>query len=173
MSRLRPGRRAAAVLAIVLLVAVAGSDFLIAGFWASHPMLTAIVSALAVGLLSVAVIEVVLSRRSEQRWRILAQSALIELGESANATWTSIADALGLQGANEMSPDKVRAALTSDATAPKVRHQIEDALMSPELREALSGRLCREGCRRPSDPRSMGGRHDRVRNVCRDLRPTR
>src|SRR5437899_12433071 len=63
MSRLRPGRRTAAILAILLLLAVAGSDLLIAGFWLSHPMLTAIVSALVVVVLSVAVIEVVLSRQ--------------------------------------------------------------------------------------------------------------
>ena len=72
MSSLRPGRRTSAILAIGLLLAVAGSDFFIAGFWVSHPMLTAIASALVVVLLSVAVIEVVLSRRSERRWRILA-----------------------------------------------------------------------------------------------------
>jgi len=141
MSRLRPGRRTAAVLAIVLLVAVAGSDFVVAGFWASHPMLTAIVSALAVVLLSVAVIEVVLSRRSERRWRILAQSALIELAEAANTTWTSLATALGLQGATERSPDSVREALASDVKGPKVRQQIETALMSAQLRENLSGQL--------------------------------
>jgi hypothetical protein len=141
MSRLHPGRRTAAVLAIILLVAVAGSDFLIAGFWAGHPMLTALVSALVVVLLSVSVIEMVLNRRSEQRWRILAQSALIELGESANATWTQLADALGLEGANQMSPDRVSAALTSDVTAPKVRCQMEDALLNPQLRAALSGHL--------------------------------
>jgi len=67
MSTLRPGRRTFAILAIVLLVAVAGSDFFIAGFWLSHPMITAIVSALVVVVLSVAVIEVVLSRRAERR----------------------------------------------------------------------------------------------------------
>jgi hypothetical protein len=32
----------------------------------------------------VAVIEVVLSRRAERRWRILAQTGLMELGEAAN-----------------------------------------------------------------------------------------
>src|ERR1700736_3632232 len=119
MSSLRPGRRTAAILAILLLVAVAGSDFVVAGFWVSHPMVTAIVSALVVVLLSVAVIEVVLNRRGERRWRVLAQSALIELGEAAN-TWTTLANALGLEDASEMSPDRVRAALTSDATGPKV-----------------------------------------------------
>jgi hypothetical protein len=53
MFRFRPGRRTAAILTILLLLAVAGSDFLITGFWLSHPMLTAIVSALVVVVLSV------------------------------------------------------------------------------------------------------------------------
>jgi hypothetical protein len=141
MSRLRPGRRTAAILAILLLVAVAASDFLIAGFWVSHPMLTAIVSALVVVLLSVAVIEVVLSRRAERRWRVLAQTALMELGEAANTTWSALAEALGLQGASAMTPDLVRAALASDATGPKVRRETEAALMNAQLREKLAGQL--------------------------------
>jgi hypothetical protein len=104
-------------------------------------MLTAIVSALAVVVLSVAVIEVVLSRRSERRWRVLAQSALIELAEAANTTWSALADALGLHGASEMSPDMVRAALASDATGPKVRREIEAGLMNTQLRERLAAQL--------------------------------
>jgi hypothetical protein len=108
MSRLRPGRRTAAILAILLLLAVAGSDLLIAGFWLSHPMLTAIVSALVVVVLSVAVIEVVLRRRSERRWRVLAQSALLELAEAVNTTWSTLAEVLELPGTSEMPPDRVR-----------------------------------------------------------------
>ena len=141
MSSLRPGRRTSAILAILLLFAVAGSDFFIADFWVSHPMLTAIVSALVVVLLSVAVIEVVLSRRSERRWRILAQTALMELGEAANTTWSTLAEVLGLQGASEMTPDLVRAALASDAIGPKVRREVEAALMNTQLREKLAGQL--------------------------------
>jgi len=141
MSRLRPGRRTAAILAILLLLAVAGSDLLIAGFWLSHPMLTAIVSALVVVVLSVAVIEVVPSRRAEWRWRVLAQTTLMELGEAASTTWRALAEVLDLQGASEMSPDRVRAALVSDATGPKVRREIEAALMNAQLRENLAGRL--------------------------------
>ncbi len=40
-----------------------------------------------------------------------------------------------------MSPDRVRAALASDATGPKVRRQIEAALMNTQLREKLAGQL--------------------------------
>jgi len=141
MSRLRPGRRTAAILAILLLLAVAGSDFLIAGFWLSHPMLTAIVSALVVVVLSVAVIEVVLNRRAELRWRVLAQTALVELGEAASNTWRALAEVLDLQGASQMSSDRVRAALVSDATGPKVRREIEAGLLNAQLREKLAGRL--------------------------------
>src|SRR5579864_499839 len=141
MSRLRPGRRTAAILAILLLLAVAGSDFLIAGFWLSHPMITAIVSALVVVVLSVAVIEVVLSRRSERRWRVLAQQALIELAEAANTTWTALCEPLGLQGASQMTPDQVRAVLASDATGPRVRREIESDLTNAQIREQLAGKL--------------------------------
>src|SRR5467141_4510563 len=111
MSRLRPGRRTAAILAILLLLAVGGSDLFFAGFWLSHPMLTAVVSALVVVVLSVAVIEVVLSRRAERRWRVLAQTALMELGEAASTTWRALAEVFDLQGTSEMSSDRVRGAL--------------------------------------------------------------
>jgi hypothetical protein len=141
MASLRPGRRTFAILAILLLLAVAGSDFLIAGFWVSHPMLTAIVSALVVVVLSVAVIEVVLSRRSERRWRALAQSALIELAEAANTTWTALGEALGLVGTSDMAPDMVQATLASDAAGPTVRRDVEAALLNAQLREKLAGQL--------------------------------
>jgi hypothetical protein len=40
-----------------------------------------------------------------------------------------------------MSPEGVRSALASDATGPKVRREIEAALMNTQLREKLAGRL--------------------------------
>src|SRR5260370_13172390 len=86
MSRLRPGRRIFAILAILLVLAAAASDLFIAGFWLSHPMLTAIVSALVVVVLSVAVIEVFLSRRSEPRWRGLAPSSTMVFAASPSPT---------------------------------------------------------------------------------------
>jgi hypothetical protein len=141
MSRPRPGRRAAAVLAILVLLGLAGSDFVVGGFWLSHPMFTALVSALAVVVLSVAVIEVVLRRRAERRWRFLAQSALIELGEAAHTTWSTLAEGLQLQGASLLAPEQVRTALASDTTGPKVRRQVEAALLDPSLREQLTGHL--------------------------------
>jgi hypothetical protein len=82
-------------------------------------MLIAIVSALAVVVLSVAVIEVVLGRRSERRWRVLAQQAVMELAEAANATWTALAEALELQGASDMTPDQCERRWRQKLRAPK------------------------------------------------------
>lgn len=135
-------RLTAAGLAIVLVAGVALSDFWIGAFWTAHPMLTAIVSALAVVLLSVAVIEAVLSRRAENRWRVLAQSALIELAEAAYATWSQMAGTLGLGGAvGSTSPGTLHSALTSETTGPKIRHKVEEALLDSALRSELATHL--------------------------------
>jgi hypothetical protein len=80
-------------------------------------------------------------RHAERRWRVLAQTALMELGEAANTTWRTLAEVLELQGASGMPPDRVRAALESDAKGPKVRREIEAALMDTQLREKLAARL--------------------------------
>src|SRR6266850_1196653 len=154
MSRLRPGRRTAAILAILLLLAVAGSDLLIAGFWLGHPMLTAIVSALVVVVLSVAVIEVVLSRRSERRWRVLAQTALMELGEAANTTWRTLAGHLAerLADGNQILGRWAVALTASETYAEIFDHHVE-------LYGRVGGLLqfLREGYRQ-TDPRGFRGR---------------
>jgi hypothetical protein len=137
----KPAWRAASVLAILLLGAVAASDVVIGEFWLNHPMLTAIVSSLAVIALSVAVIDVVLRRRSERRWRLLAQRALIDLGEAAYATWSTLTEGLGLAPMSGMSPQQVCVALTSQETGPAARERVEKALLDQSTQEKLSGQI--------------------------------
>jgi hypothetical protein len=132
------GRAIATVLVVLVVLAVAGSDFLLGPFWLGHPMLTAVVSALVVVVLSVAVIDVVLHRRAERRWRILAQAALIELAEDANASWTRLAAGLGIDDASDLAPIQATGRLTSTASGPAIRAFIEDALGSQTQRDALA-----------------------------------
>jgi hypothetical protein len=124
-------------LVILVVLGVAGSDVLFASFWLGHPMLTAVVSALVVVVLSVTVIDAVLHRRSERRWRILAQAALIDLAEGANATWTHLAAGLGIDGGLDVLPTMVMESLVSNATGPAVRAGIERALASHAQRQAF------------------------------------
>src|ERR1700758_1825058 len=77
----------AALGAVALIAVLVSSDFSARRFWLDHPVTTAILASLAVVLVSVTVIEVVLSRRSERRWRLLAQYALMELAEGAHGAW--------------------------------------------------------------------------------------
>lgn len=130
-------RRVIGPLAVLLLVAAIGSDFLIAGFWVSHPMLTAIIPALVVVLLSVAVIDVVLDRRAEQRWRLLAQYALVELAEGAHTVWVRLADELNVSGAEHLSTEDLQGVLNSPAQAPAIRRELASTLADPGRREGL------------------------------------
>jgi NAD(P)-dependent dehydrogenase (short-subunit alcohol dehydrogenase family) len=72
-----------ALIAVALVMVVAFSDFYASRFWLDHPATTAILASLGVTLVSVTVIEVILKPRSERRWRLLAQYALLELAEVA------------------------------------------------------------------------------------------
>jgi hypothetical protein len=57
----------------------------------------------------------------------------MELAEAANTAWSALAETLELQAASNLSPDRVRAALESDATGPKVRREVEAALMNTDF----------------------------------------
>lgn len=138
-------RGSLAVAAIVLVAAAVASDFVIGSFWVAHPMVTAIVSALVVVLLSVAVIEAVLSRRAERRWSLLAQRAFIDLAEAAYATRRALAEALGAAERADASPEQTRADLASPDKAPAIRQYVERWLADPAHRrhmdELLTARL--------------------------------
>jgi hypothetical protein len=104
------------------------SDFYARQFWIDHPATTGILAALAVVLISVTVIDAVLNRRSERRWRLLAHYALMELAEAAQESRNArSADALarGVRCA-------YRAAQTESLEQGWVDHQI--VTISPRLR---------------------------------------
>lgn len=122
---------------MLLLVVAIASDFFIAGFWGSHPMLTAILSALAVVLLSVAVIDVVLDRRNERRWRLLAQYALVELAEAAHTVWVRLATELNIVGAENLSTEDVQQVLNSPDQAPAIRRDLASTLADARRRDGL------------------------------------
>lgn len=77
----------AALGAVALIVVLVSSDFYASQFWLGHPLTTTILASLSVVLVSVTLIDVILKRRSEGRWRLLAQYALMELAEAAHGAW--------------------------------------------------------------------------------------
>ena len=124
------------------------SDFYATKFWLGHPVTTALLAALAVVLVSVTVIEVVLNRRSERRWRLLAQYALMELAEAAHGAWGVLLGVIheSNSGSDDTAdPSHVIGILDSPARAPVLRRTIDtiltDQVRRDELQESLKQTL--------------------------------
>jgi hypothetical protein len=124
------------------------SDFYASRFWLGHPVTAAVLASLTAVLVSVTVIDVVLNRRSERRWRLLAQYALMELAEAARGAWGVLLGLIdeGNSGSDDTAdPSRVIEVLDSPARAPVLKHKIDTILTDPfrrdELRESLEQTL--------------------------------
>jgi hypothetical protein len=124
------------------------SDFYASQFWLGHPVTAAILAAFTVFLVSITVIDVVLKRRSERRWRLLAQYALMELAEAAHGAWGVLLDVIyeGSNGSDDSADSsRVIEVLDSPARAPILKRKIDAILTDPlrrdELRKSLEQTL--------------------------------
>ena len=124
----------AALAAVALIVVLVSSDFYASQFWLGHPVTTTILASLSVVLVSVTVIDVVLKRRSEGRWRLLAQYALLELAEAARGAWGLLLGVIyeGDSGSEDMAdPSSLIQALDSPEQAPVLKRKIDAILTDP------------------------------------------
>lgn len=94
------GTRALAAIALLALVGGVVSDALEERFWADHALLAGLVASVIVVMLTVALVNEALERRSRQRWSVLAQYVMLQLVRDARLVWTGVADLAGL-----MMPD--------------------------------------------------------------------
>ena len=143
--RLRRPNVAVALFAVTVSVLVISSDFYARRFWLDHPVTTGTLAALVGILVSVTVIEVILDRRSERRWRLLAQYALLELAEAAHSAWKILANVLGDEDLDndEMADDPSRILQVHDSPewAPELMLQVESSLTDPHRREEVQRSL--------------------------------
>jgi hypothetical protein len=129
-----------ALFAVAALLVLISSDFYAGRFWRDHPLTTAILGALVVVLVSVTVIEVVLNRRSERRWRLLAQYALLELAETAHTAWgvlVSVVDHRDRGNDKIADPSRLTQILDSPEHAPALKRNLEAVLTDPHKRDEL------------------------------------
>ncbi|MDX6216429.1 MAG: hypothetical protein QOG99_2013 [Frankiales bacterium] len=129
-----------APLAIAVLMSLISSDFYARRFWLDHPATTAVLGAFGVVLVSVSVIEVILNRRSERRWQLLAQYALLELAEAAHGAWLVLLGIVDTEsdGSDQAAdPSRVMRVLDSPDRAPAFKRKIEAILTDPDRRDDL------------------------------------
>ena len=65
-------------------------------FWERHALLAGLAASVIVVMLTVAVVNEVLERRSRQRWSILAQYVMLELVRNARMIWSGILEVASL-----------------------------------------------------------------------------
>lgn len=88
--------RLLALLAVLAFVAAVVSDDTNENFWERHALLAGLAASVIVVMLTVAVVNEVLERRSRQRWSILAQYVMFELIRNARMIWSGILEVAGL-----------------------------------------------------------------------------
>jgi hypothetical protein len=90
------GTRALAVVALLALGGGILSDALAPRVWADHPLLAGLVASVIVVMLTVALVNEALERRSRQRWSVLAQYVMLQLVRDARVVWVGVAELAGL-----------------------------------------------------------------------------
>jgi hypothetical protein len=117
------GTRAVAAVALLALVGGVLWDALDGRFWARHALVAGLVASVIVVMLTVALVNEVLERRSRQRWSVLAQYVMLQLVRDARLVWTGIAELVGLMPSdpNATEADVLTAATSIDAGSSAVR----------------------------------------------------
>jgi hypothetical protein len=117
------GTRALAAIALLAFVAAVLWDALAGKFWADHALLAGLVASVIVVILTVALVNEALERRSRQRWSVLAQYVMLQLVRDARLVWTGVAELGGLMPSDPYATegDVLAAATSIDAGSSAVR----------------------------------------------------
>jgi hypothetical protein len=129
--------RALAALALLALIGGIVSDELAGTFWTHHSLLAGLVASVIVVLLTVALVNEAIQRRSQQRWRVLAQYVMLQLVRDTRLVWTGLAELAGLMPAHDYTADGdvLAAAASIDAGSDAVR---DTARLTAALREVVT-----------------------------------
>jgi hypothetical protein len=117
------GTRALAAIALLALVGGVLWDALAGRFWADHALLAGLVASVIVVMLTVALVNEALERRSRRRWSVLAQYVMLQLVRDARTVWTGVAELVGLMPSDPYATegDVLAAATSIDASSRAVR----------------------------------------------------
>jgi hypothetical protein len=117
------GTRALAAIALLALAGGVVSDALGGRFWTDHALLAGLVASVIVVMLTVALVNEAVERRSRQRWSVLAQYVMLQLVRDARLVWTGVADLAGVMPSDPYATegDALTAATSIDAGSSAVR----------------------------------------------------
>lgn len=131
------GTRVLAAVGLLALVAGVISDALAGSFWNRHALLAGLVASLIVVILTVALVNEAVERRSRERWSVLAQYVMLQLVRDARVVWTGLAELAGLMPADpaDTASDLLSATAAIDSGSSAVR---DTARLTAAVRELLA-----------------------------------
>jgi hypothetical protein len=137
---LRSYLRATRVLALVAVLALAAalvSDATEGRFWERHPLLSGLASSLLVVMLSLAIVNEVLARRSQRRWSVLAQHVMFELVRTARTTWTGVLELAGAMPSHGPTQDWLAAGVAEVRDTPRLADSVRRLVFDQQKRRTL------------------------------------
>jgi hypothetical protein len=141
-SYLRETRVIAAV-AVLALVGGVVSDGLEGQFWDRHALLAGLVASVIVVMLSVALVNEALERRSRRRWSVLAQYVMLEFVVNARLIWTGTMELAGLLPSDAMTTVSIDAAARVVRDTARLSEAIRALIADGHRRRLLDDEVAR------------------------------
>ena len=121
------GTRVLAAIALLALVGGVVWDVLAGRFWARHALLAGLAASVIVVMLTVALVNEAVERRSRQRWSVLAQYVMLQLVRDARLVWTGFAELAGLMPSDPYATEGDVLTATSRSTRARARSATQTA----------------------------------------------
>src|SRR3984893_17825875 len=144
VDRYLSGNRSLAAISLLALVGGVRSAALDGRCWANHALLAGLVASVIVVMLTVALVNEALERRSRQRWSVLAPYVMLQVVRDARLVWTGIAELGGLMPSDPYASelDVLTAAASIDTGSSAVR---DTDRLTAALRELVARADTRKG----------------------------
>jgi hypothetical protein len=129
--------RALAAVALLALIGGVVSDALAGHFWTRHTRLASLVASVIVVMLSAALVNEALERRSRRRWSVLAQYVMLEFVLNARLVWTGILELAGLMPADATTTASIDAGARLVRDTPRLAAAVRDLIADGDRRRVL------------------------------------
>ena len=135
--------RGLGALAVLVFAGVIASDAVDDRFWSRHALLAGVTSSAIVVMLSVAVVNEALARRSRRRWSVLAQHVMAELVRNARMTWTGLLELTGAMPSDVAAPEWLEAGAAIVRDTPRLTAIMARVAADPHARHPLHEGIAR------------------------------
>jgi hypothetical protein len=137
------GTRVIAAVALLALVGGVVSDGLAGRFWGRHALLAGLVASVIVVMLSVALVDEALERRSRRRWSVLAQYVMLDFVLNARLIWTGTMELAGLMPSDAITPVAIDAGARVVRDTPRLAAAIRELIADHDRRRLLHEEISR------------------------------